>query len=106
MKLLKIVKSQGFFLIDSGDYVSLDKMTKDHLMRLVDWALTESVEYDQYNEGAIQNAAHQIVYKNIAEKLQGLINRKQEFLDESQTLYLQEYERYREGESADEDSSA
>ncbi len=106
MKLLKIVESQGFFLIDSGDYVSLDKMTKDHLMRLVDWALTETVVYDPYDEKAIQNAAHQIVYKNIAEKLQGLINRKQEFLDESQTLYLQEYERYREGESADEDSSA
>lgn len=35
MKLLKIDNKLGHYLTESGDYVPIDKITKDHLLRLV-----------------------------------------------------------------------
>lgn len=99
MKLLKIDNRLGHFLGESGDYVPIDKITKDHLLRLVNLTLANNVEFDEYDEGQIQNQAHQIVYKSIYEKLHGLRERRQEFMDESERLYLQDYEKYRDGSS-------
>jgi hypothetical protein len=96
MKLLKIEADIGYFLDDKGGFVTIDKITKDDLLRLVDHALTEEVEFDEYKDEYIKNHAHQIVYKNIFDKLNGLKERKQEFKDQSERLYLQEYEKYRE----------
>ncbi|MFH1232139.1 MAG: hypothetical protein V1709_11665, partial [Planctomycetota bacterium] len=61
--------------------------------------LREDVEFDVYDENAIKNQAHQIVYKSVFEKLRSLKDRKKEFVDESERLYLKEYERYREDSS-------
>ncbi len=95
MKLLKIENNLGYFYKVSDDYDSMDKITKDDLLKLVDLTLSEDVEFDEYSEDDIKNHAHQIVYKNIFEKLQNLNRRKQEFIDESERLFLQEYEKYR-----------
>ena len=96
MKLLKIEGSQGYFLDENGDFETVDKLTKEDLLRLVDLTLEEDkVEFDEYDDETLKNQAHRIIYKSISEKLQGLGNRRQEFKDESERLYLQEYERYR-----------
>jgi len=94
MKLLKIDNDSGYFLDESGEYQLIDNITKEHLLRLVDLLLSEDVEFDEYRDEQIRNQAHQIIYKSIYEKLVGLRNRKQEFIDESARLYLQEYEKY------------
>lgn len=99
MKILKIEDSQGFFLKGNGEYSPLDQITKDDLLRLVDLTLTDEVIFDEFNDERVKNQAHQIIYKSIFEKLSGLKERKDEFRDESNRLYLQEYERYR-GESS------
>jgi hypothetical protein len=49
---------------------------------------------DPYTEDNLRNQAHQIVYKSIVEKLQELQTRREAFTDESERLYLAEYERY------------
>ena len=95
MKLLKIDNKLGHYLGESGDYVSIDKITKDHLLRLMNLTLANNVEFDEYDDEQIQNQAHQIVYKSIYEKLHGLRERRLEFIDESERLYLQDYEKYR-----------
>lgn len=96
MKLLKISENLGQFLAVNGDYSSIDKITKDDLLRLVDSTLGEGeVELDPYDEQAIKNQAHQVIYKSIFQKLTDLSKRKQEFVDESARLFLDEYERYR-----------
>ena len=95
MKLLKIDNSLGYFLDRSGEYQPIDRITKEDLLSLVDSILNEEVELDEYDEEKIKNQAHQIIYKSILEKLRGLRDRKQEFIDESERLYLAEYERYR-----------
>lgn len=96
MKLLKIEDNQGHFLGDDSTFSPVDRITKEDLLRLVDLTLTEEVEFDDYDSEAIKNQAHQILYKSIYGKLRDLRDRKQEFTDESERLYLQEYEKYRE----------
>ncbi len=96
MKLLSIENNAGYYLNDLGQYNPIDKITKEDLLRLVNLTLHEDVEFDAYDDSAIKNQAHQIVYKSLFEKLRDLKDRKKEFVDESERLYLKEYERYRE----------
>lgn len=95
MKLLKIEGNLGYYRDDQGEFAPVDKITKEDLLRLVNLTLGEEVEFDEYNDENLKNQAHQIVYKSIFEKLRVLRERRQEFIDESERLYLQEYERYR-----------
>lgn len=95
MKLLKIEGDLGYFRDDQGEFTSVDRIAKDDLLRLVNLTLGEEVEFDEYKDEYIKNHAHQIVYKSIFEKLRGLRQRRQEFIDESERQYLKEYERYR-----------
>ena len=99
MKLLKIDDSHGHFLGGDGTFTPLDRITKEDLLRLVDLTLAKEVEFDDYDSEAIKNQAHQILYRCICEKLRGLRDRKEAFTDESERLYLKDYERYREGPS-------
>jgi hypothetical protein len=97
MKLLRISENTGQFLAANGDYLPIDKIGKDDLLRLVDLTLGETaVEMDPYDDQAIKNQAHQVIYKSIVQKLTDLLKRRQEFIDESARLFLDEYERYRE----------
>ncbi len=99
MKLLKIEDNLGHYLVDQDDFAPIDKITKEDLLWLVDQTLAEEVEFDEYDDEAIKNQAHQILYKSISEKLASLKERKQEFTDESERLYLEEYEKYKDNQS-------
>ena len=94
MKLLKIEKSQGYFLDENEKYRPLDKITKEGLLNLVDLALQDDATYDEFDEGTVKNQAHQIIYRSIYAKLSALSEDKEEFLDESKRLFLTEYEKY------------
>ena len=96
MKLLKIESNLGYYRDNQGEFTLVDKITKEDILRLVNQTLDEEVEFDEYNDEDLKNQAHQIVYKSISEKLRVLRERRQEFIDESERLYLQEYEKYRE----------
>jgi hypothetical protein len=96
MKLLKIEDNHGHFLDGGGTFTPLDRITKEDLFRLVDLTLTQEVEFDDYDSEAVKNQAHQILYRSIWEKLRGLRDRKEAFMDESERLYLKEHEKYRE----------
>lgn len=96
MKLLSIKDGSGYYLGESSEIISIDKITKVDLLRLVDLTLSEEAEFDEYDESIIKNQAQQIVYKSIYEKLRDLSKRKQEFIDESERLFLDAYEKYRE----------
>ncbi len=100
MKVLKIENNQGLFSTTGEDYHSIDKINKENLLRLVDLTLEgDDVEFDEYSEENIKSQAHQIIYKSIYEKLSDLRRRRDEFKDESERLFLQEYEKYNGGSS-------
>jgi hypothetical protein len=97
MKLLKISENIGHFLAAGGDYTPIDQITKEDLLRLVDRTLDQDViELDAYDDQAIKNQAHQVIYKSIYQKLTDLRGRRKEFVDESARLFLADYEKYRE----------
>jgi len=58
-------------------------------------ALNEDFEIDEYDVTQLRNQAHQIIYKSISEKLNDLNQKRQQFSDESENLYLKEYEKYK-----------
>ena len=97
MKLLKIDNKSGYYYGNQGEFDTIDKITKDDILRLVNLTLdmNQEVEFDEYDVDNLKNKAHQIIYKSIVEKLQELKKRRKEYTDESERLYLQEYERYR-----------
>ena len=96
MKILRIDNNLGYFRDKEGSFITIDKVTKVDLLRLSDLTLAEDVEFDEYDEETIKNQAHQIIYKHIFEKLNNLRDRKKDFTDESDRLYLTEYDKYRE----------
>lgn len=97
MKLLRIHEHVGQYLALDGTYESIDKIDKNDLLRLVDRTLdADEFDVDPYDEQAIKNQAHQVIYKSIAQKLNDLRKRREAFIDESARLYLTEYEKYRE----------
>lgn len=94
MKILKIERNNGYFLAGADQYIEVDKITKEHLLDLINATLEHEVTFDPFDEQCLPNQAQRIVYKNVLEKLQDLALRRQEFKDESDQLYEKEYERY------------
>lgn len=97
MKLLRIADNAGQFLAANGDYVAIDKITKEDLLRLVGKIIEEEdADLEEFDGGSIKNQAHQVIYKSVSQKLADLRKRRTEFSDESARLFLDEYEKYRE----------
>lgn len=95
MKLLEVSENKGYFLKVDGKFETIDKIAKEDILRLMDRTLNREVDFDEYDDDTIKNQAHQIIYKNIYNKLISLKERKQEFLDQSQRLFLPDYEKYK-----------
>ena len=95
MKALKIENHQGFFLTEQDGYAVIDKIDKESLLRLVNAALVDDFEIDSYDDEKLKNQAHQIIYKSISEKLNDLHQKRNQFRDESERLFLDEYEKYK-----------
>jgi hypothetical protein len=96
MKLLKISDSTGHYLGDDKQFLPIDRVTKEDLLRMANLALYENeIEFDEYDEQVLKNQAHRVIYKSVAQKLQDLRARKKEFADQSARLFYEEYERYR-----------
>lgn len=97
MKLLKIEDNCGHFLAEEGGFETIDKISKDDLLRLVNLTLGEhEVEFDEYDENLVKNHAHQVIYKSVERKLSTLSDRRQEFTDEAARIYLEDYDQYKE----------
>lgn len=95
MKALKIEDHKGHFVTEDGNYETIDKMDKVVLLRLVNMALEDDFQIDDYDDEKLKNQAHQIIYKSIGEKLLDLHQKRSKFRDESERLYLDAYEKYK-----------
>lgn len=96
MKLLRVNEGRGEYLDAKGNYLPIDKIGKEDLLRLADATLNAKVaDFDEYDEATIKNRAHQVIYKSVSLKLRNLRSRRQEFKDEAARLFLEDYEKYR-----------
>ena len=99
MKYLKIEDNRGFFLRIAADggadtWSEIDQIGKDDLFALLNKAISEEFEMDEFNEDVLSNKAHQIIYKNLYEKFLDLLTNKTRFKDESESLYKAAIEKY------------
>ena len=90
MKYLKIDNGSAYYLSSDSEYIVIEEITKEDLMKLINLAVDESCcfEMDDYEEVEILNPAHKIIYSNLYRKLVGLVNDGNRFRDESNTLYM------------------
>jgi hypothetical protein len=95
MKYLKIDNNQGFYFDqDKKQWVEIDKITKENLVFLLDKAISEDFEMDEFNEELIGHKAHKIVYKSIYEKFYNLIENKKSFKDDCDSQFRNAIEKY------------
>ena len=103
MKLLKIEEGKGYFLGENNEQQPIDKLTKEDLFWMVNQTLGQAeISFDEYDDDLLRNQAHQIIYKNVHAKLLRLRERRSEFTDESERLFLEDYENYRTSTGAEE----
>ena len=96
MKYLMIDRSQGFYKTDKEEskMTPIDQITKEDLLKLLDLCVGEDFEMDVFDAKNLKNAAHQIIYKNIYLKLEGVRKQRVRFLDEKTALYSKAIEEY------------
>lgn len=95
MKILKVDNGNGYFCLDQGgDWQPIDTIDKTALLKLLDLYLENDVDIDSPDDQSLSNQAHAIIYRGIFDKLSQLADEKSRFKDESETLYLDEMEKY------------
>lgn len=95
MKHLKIENNKGLFLDKTSTWTEVNKMSKDDLYHLVNAAISEDdFEMDPFDEANLQNPAHNTIYSHIYRQLMDIHSRRDEFLEEQQSLYKDAYDKY------------
>lgn len=97
MHYLKINSGKGFFLDSEGNMKEIHLITKEDVLRLLDYATDSEVsfEMDEITDGSIQNEAHRIIYDAIYRKFKELMENKSRFIDESSSLYKDAFVKYK-----------
>lgn len=97
MKYLKIENNKGFYLNDETAqiWVELDQISKVHLLKILEIAGKKEFEMDEYDDDLLQNPAHNILYKNIYNKLNGFLENKTRFQDSAGGMYKSAIEKYK-----------
>jgi hypothetical protein len=101
MIYLKIEDNKGYYW-KQGDqlaYIEIDKINREDLMELLNAAINLDFEMDEFVEDNLANKAHQIIYKNIYQKITELLPQKTRFKDESENLFRVAFEKYSTEES-------
>jgi len=96
MTYLKIDNNKGYYRIEetTEDWVELDQISKDDLLKLLKKATTEEFGMNEYDNELLQNPAHNIIYKNIYGKFTELLNNKTRFQDSVNLMYKSAIDKY------------
>lgn len=95
MKILKIESSKGLFLNSKGNYVLIDEITKEDLLRLVEHIVEdEKSELDDFNGIDIVNPAQKIIYENVYNKFSEIKTQREIILNNKNKLYSEAFEKY------------
>lgn len=94
MKHLRIDSGKGQYSVDGTDWIDLDKLGKDDLVKLIDLTLADGFEMDAYARELIPNLAHEVIYRNLSTKLTELLGKRDRFKDESQQQFREALLKY------------
>lgn len=96
MIYLKIENGKGYFFKEPDQWIEIDQIGKEDLLTLLDKAIIDDFEINEYDADLLQNKAHQIIYKHLSQKFNELKENKNRFKDESEQLYKSAIEKYSE----------
>lgn len=96
MTYLRIDNNKGYYRTDNtnDDWVEIDQISKDDLLKLLSIATTSDFEMDDYDNELFQNPAHNIIYRNIYGKFSELLNNKSRFQDSVNAMYRSAIDKY------------
>lgn len=97
MKYLEIKDGKGFFLNYSSELQPIDSISKEDILSLLDKLIDANVQFDMDSpyEQSINHEAHKIIYTNIYSKLKEIVDNKARFIEESNGIYREALEKYR-----------
>ncbi|MBP1222341.1 hypothetical protein [Flavobacterium sp. 1355] len=94
MIYLKIDNGKAYYRAIDQNWIELDQIGKDELLILLDKAITDDFEMDEFDVVKLTNTAHQIIYRHLYQKFGELKENKNRFKDESEQLYKLAFEKY------------
>ena len=96
MIYLKIKNNKGFYRTDSTseNWIELDQISKEDLLKLLEIATSKEFTMDEYKDEILQNPAHNIIYKNIYGKFSELLTNKTRFQDSVNSMYKSAIDKY------------
>lgn len=96
MKILRINNNKGEFSINGADYKSIDTISKDDILHLIDILTQQDCEMDDViTDNNLPNKAHLIIYKSLLVKFKELQNNKAFFRDMRDNEYKDAINKYR-----------
>lgn len=96
MKLLRIVDEKGEYINASREYVSVESLTKEDLLRIVKAVYDKDEnDYDPYVEATIKNKAQDIIYKNVSSKLDEIKINRDHIKAEIEHQFKDAFEKYK-----------
>ncbi len=97
MTYLWIDNGKAFFRNKQAQTICIDQISKDDLLFLLEEATREDANFEMMEpvDGAIQNAAHKIIYESLYAKMSELLKDRERFLDESNHLFEDAFHKYK-----------
>lgn len=97
MKYLQIDNNKGFFkLTNDENYKSIDTISKEDIFKLISVVIEsdEDIEMDDFSDELIQNKAHNIIYRNLHQKLTDLKLEKNNIIDSTNQYFEEAFQKY------------
>lgn len=94
MKYLEIKNNNVYYRNSNNESIPIDNITKEDLLYLINKALENDFEFDEYDSDKIGNQVHNIIYKSIESKIKDFISRKSEIIDDINSLYKDAINKY------------
>lgn len=96
MKILRINNKKGEYSVNGVDYKPIDIISKEDILKMIDLLTTEDCELDELTDDKmLPNQAHLIIYKNLFQKFNELLNSKSYFYDLREKTYLDAINKYK-----------
>ena len=96
MKCLKIDNGKGYFLGSNNEYIEIDKISKEDILRFLNFITNEEelFEMDEFNDLCLHNEAHKIIYRSLYQKFLEIKDNKNRFNDECNSLFRSAIDKY------------
>ncbi len=99
MKYLKIENGQAYYLDANSEYQVIESIQKEDMLNLLEAATDKEIEFEMDDlTDDIHNEAHKVIYKELNKRLAELLDNKDKFLDESESLYREALQKYKDAE--------